>query len=146
MRWTLDVKQDENGEAFIEFPPEALEGLGWQEGDEIQWIDNGDGSWTLKKKEPEMAWVLVDCVAQYRMRYCVQVPLTHPEWALDTVVMEEAKEFSQEYLGETIISHRVVSQEEAIKICRKDNTYIDSWDDELVMKNMFTRDGEKVEK
>lgn len=146
MRWTLDVKQDENGEAFIEFPPEALEGVGWQEGDEIQWIDNGDGSWTLKKKEPEMAWVLVDCVAQYRMRYCVQVPATHPEWALDTVVMEEAKEFSQEYLGETIISHRVVSQEEAIKICRKDNTYIDSWDDELVMKNMFTRDGEKVEK
>lgn len=146
MSWTLDVQRDENGEAFIEFPPEALQDVGWKEGDEIEWLDNGDGSWTLTKKEPEMAWVLVDCIAQHRMRYCVQVPITHPEYALDTVTCEEAKEFSQEYLGETIVSHRVVSQEEAIKICRKDNGYIDSWDDELVMKNMFTRDGEKVEK
>jgi bifunctional DNA-binding transcriptional regulator/antitoxin component of YhaV-PrlF toxin-antitoxin module len=145
MRWILDVQQDENGDAFIEFPPDVLEGTGWKEGDDIEWIDNGDGSWTLKKKEKDMVWVMVDTISQYRMRYCVQVPSANPEWALDTVVMEEAKEFSQEWLGETIVSHRVVTEEEALRICRKDNSYIDGWDDELVKKNMFTHNGEKVQ-
>jgi len=89
-------------------------------------------------------WVLVDCIQSYRMRYCVQVPADHPEYALDDVTMQTAKEFSQLNIGETIVSHRVVSKEEAIRICREDNDYIDSWDDEYVVKKMFTKEGEKV--
>lgn len=69
-------------------------------------------------------WVLVETVSQFRMRYMVEVPEEHPEWALDTVTMEEAKEFSQEHLGEVIISHRVVTEEEAIAICDVDNDYV----------------------
>jgi hypothetical protein len=30
-----------------------LEGLGWQEGDTIEWIDNKNGSWSLVKKPSE---------------------------------------------------------------------------------------------
>jgi len=36
-----------------------------------------------------------------------------------------------------------VPEDEAIKICREDNEYISSWDDALVIKNMFTKEGEK---
>lgn len=30
-------------------PDELLKELSWHEGDLIEWIDHGDGSWTLKK-------------------------------------------------------------------------------------------------
>jgi hypothetical protein len=71
-------------------------------------------------------FVMVDCISTYRMRYCVELNDDDPkEWAMDTVVMEEAKEFSQEHLGEMITSHRVLSdKEEAFEIFREDNEYL----------------------
>ena len=142
-KYTLEVQENEGG-AFVVFPDDAMEQLGWKEGDSINWQDNGDGSWSLTKKE-EMEWVLVETIQQYRMRYMVQVPKGKSEWALDTVVYEEAKEFSQKNLGETIVSHRVVSEEEAIQICDVDNDYTKTWSKEQKMKSFFTKDGEKVE-
>jgi len=59
-------------------------------------------------------------------------------WALDTVSMNEAKEFSQEHIGEQIVSHRVVTKEEALALCDKDNDYGSSWDEELKIQNFFT--------
>ena len=144
-KYTLEVQENEEGEAFIELPEPLLDQVGWKEGDTLQWVDNGNGSYTLKKAE-EMEWVLVDTVSQFRMRYMVQVPKGKAEYALDTVTCEEAKEFSQEHLGETIVSHRVVSEAEALEIFDKDNDYLKSWDDEVKMKNAFTRWGEKVNK
>lgn len=144
-KYTIEVQENEDGEPFIEFPDEVMDQVGWKEGDNIKWIDNGDGSFTLKKVE-EMEWVLVETVSQFRMRYMVQVPLGKADWALDTVAMEEAKEFSQKHLGETIVSHRVMSEDEALKLFDQDNSYCESWDKELKMKNMFTHMGEKVNK
>jgi hypothetical protein len=77
------------------------------------------------------------------MRYCIEAPATNPEYALDDVTMQTPKEFSQLALPELIVSHRVVPEGEAIKMCREDNEYISSWDDSLVIKNMFTKEGEK---
>jgi hypothetical protein len=100
---------------------EILEEVGLSVGDNVEWIDRGDGSWMIQKaeKQHDTEWVLVECTATYRMRYMVEVPKDKAEWALDTVTMSEAKEFSQEYLGEQIISHRVISQEEALELCDK---------------------------
>lgn len=50
-KWIIEVQ--ENGktkELFVQFPEEAMNQMGWYEGDLIEWLDNGDGSWTLKKK------------------------------------------------------------------------------------------------
>jgi hypothetical protein len=47
--WTVDVQQDANGDAVIQFPEDALKLAGWQEGDTINWDSNGDGSYTLTK-------------------------------------------------------------------------------------------------
>jgi hypothetical protein len=52
--WTVDVKEDNNGDAVIEFPDDLLATVGWQEGDEITWQDLGDGSWSLRKKDSEV--------------------------------------------------------------------------------------------
>ena len=92
--YTLEVKENENGDAIIDFPEDVMTQAGWHEGDNIQWIDNKDGSWTLTKINPsdEKEWVLVECISTFRQRYMVQVPQGKAEWALDTVTMEEAKD------------------------------------------------------
>lgn len=142
--WILEVQEDQFGEKFIEFPPEAIADLGWKEGDTVEWVDNGDGSWSIKKKEK--VWVMVEAVSQFRMRYMVEVDAEHPEWAMDNVTMNEAKEFSQEHIGETIISHRVMESTAAALVqCDLDNSYCSSWNDEQKIKAFFTKDGEKVD-
>ena len=134
--WTVDVKTNEDGERYIEFTDEMLEGSGFAVGDAVEWVDNQDGSFTLQKKETE--WVLVEAISQYRMRYMVQVPKGKSEWALDTVVCNEAKEFSQEHLGETIFSHRVMNLDKALELCDNDNSYGKGWDTDTKLKNFFT--------
>ena len=99
-------------------------------------------------------YVMVDTVSQFRMRYVVEVPddveipsegkypCTPEQYASDSVTCEDTREFSQEHLGETIVSTREVSLEEAIAQWRKDNGgAFDSWSDELVVKNSITEIG-----
>jgi hypothetical protein len=43
--WILPVDDDYN----ITFPEDLLEQTGWKEGDTLQWIDQGDGSYIMKK-------------------------------------------------------------------------------------------------
>ena len=50
-RWIVDVEQDVNGDLILPFPPDMLAETGWQEGDVLEWIDRGDGSWELKKQQ-----------------------------------------------------------------------------------------------
>jgi hypothetical protein len=48
--YTVGIEIDpETNDYIIPFSDELLEGLDWKDGDTIKWIDNNDGSWTLKK-------------------------------------------------------------------------------------------------
>lgn len=144
--YTVYIEEDEEGNAVLPLPEGMLKEVGWNEGDTIEWKDNHDGSFSMVKKEvaEETEWVLVEAVSMFRMRYMVEVPKGKSEWALDTVVMNEAKEFSQEHLDETIVSHWVVTEEEALKICDNDNSYCASWPNEKKIEVFFTKEGEKV--
>lgn len=147
-KWVLDVKYDQStDDAYIELPDQLMKEAGWNLGDDIEWIDNHNGTWTMKKieKSNDKEWVLVDCVQQYRTRYMCEVPKGKAEWALDTVTLKEAKEFSQLDIGETIVSHRVVTMQEALDICNEDNDYCNTWNDEQKVNAFFTKDGEKVQ-
>jgi len=142
--WSINLEEDpETGDLILPLNDDILEQTGWKTGDSIDWIDNKDGSWTMKKIETQ--WVLVETVSMFRERYMVEVPVgvdmygkDKAEWALDTVTMEEAKEFSQQHLGQTIVSHRVVTKEEALALCDKENDYAKKWNDELKIQNFFT--------
>jgi len=81
----------------------------------------------MKKENKGTELVVVDCIAQYRIRYVVEVPIGKTDWALDTVTMEEAKEFSQKWLGETILSHRVIKEKHYEKLFDQDNDYLKDW-------------------
>ena len=99
-------------------------------------------------------YVMIDAISQFRMRYVVEVPddvgeelyfkdgtrsfpITPEEYAMDTVVCEDAKEFTQKHLGETIVSAREVTIEEAVAQFRKDEPMFE-WDDEIIIKNAIT--------
>lgn len=82
--------------------------------------------------------VLVECTSSFRMRYLVEVPKGKAEYALDTVVCNDAVEFSQLHLGEQIVSHRVVTKEEALAICDIDNAYVKTWTDEKKLEAFMT--------
>jgi len=87
-------------------------------------------------------WVLVEAIMSYRMRYMVEAPATNPEYAMDDVTMEDAKEFSQLALQEVITSHRVVTEDEAIALCDEDNDYTAGWTKEHKIKSFFTKEGQ----
>lgn len=128
----IELEEDENGNLILPLGDELCSELGWKVGDTIVWTDLGDGSWSMKKMEKEL--VLVECISTFRMRYVIEVPTGKKEWALDTVTMNEAEELSQEHLGEQIVSHRVISQEEYFRIFNEDNDYLKSWTDEQKMQ------------
>jgi hypothetical protein len=87
-------------------------------------------------------WVLVEAIQSYRMRYMVEAPATNPEYAMDDVTMEDAKEFSQLAIQEVITSHRVLTEDEAITLCDIDNDYTSGWTKEQKIKSFFTKEGE----
>lgn len=128
----VELIKDENGDLILPLGDELFSELGWKVGDTIKWTDNGDGSWTMTKVEKEL--VLVECVSTFRMRYVVEVPKGKKEWALDTVVMNEAEEMSQEHLGEQIVSHRVIDEKEFLRVFDEDNDYLRSWTPEQKMR------------
>lgn len=50
-QWTINtVKDPDTEELLLDLGPELCEQLGWQPGDEVEWIDNKDGTWTIQKK------------------------------------------------------------------------------------------------
>ena len=130
----VTLEKDENGELILPLGDELMDELGWKIGDTIEWIDNKDGTWTMRKKEVEKELVLVETISTFRMRYVVEVPKGKKDWALDTVTMQEAEEMSQHHIGEDIVSHRVISQEEFFNIHNEDNDYLKGWTDEQKMR------------
>lgn len=50
VKWRLPVEADgPSGEYFITFPNDLLERAGLRENDTLEWVDNKDGTFTLKK-------------------------------------------------------------------------------------------------
>jgi hypothetical protein len=48
--WTVTVEQDpDTGDLILPLPADLLVMQGWKEGDTLDWVDNGNGTWTLKK-------------------------------------------------------------------------------------------------
>ena len=55
VKWQLPVEEDTaSGEYFITFPDDLLEAANLKEGDDVEWIDNDDGTFILKKCEKQL--------------------------------------------------------------------------------------------
>jgi hypothetical protein len=51
MKYTTKIELDPSGEAYFLIPDDFWEQTQWEIDDVIEWIDNGDGSWLLRKKD-----------------------------------------------------------------------------------------------
>ena len=50
VKWQLPVEVDGlSGDCYVSFPDDLLEAANLKEGDAVKWIDNGDGSFELRK-------------------------------------------------------------------------------------------------
>ena len=51
IKWSLPVEEQEDGEYYITLPDDLLEATNFNEGDQIEWISQDNGSYLLKKVE-----------------------------------------------------------------------------------------------
>tara|TARA_B110000259_G_C13988017_1_gene391283 strand:+ start:604 stop:939 length:336 start_codon:yes stop_codon:yes gene_type:complete len=94
-------------------------------------------------------FVVVTTVSQFRQRYAIpvsklqksnlEIDITNDtakqiEWAEDSVSMEQVKEFSQHWLGESIIDSFVLDEERVLNLFDKDNDYLKTWSVEQKME------------
>jgi hypothetical protein len=49
VKWQLPVEMDPSGEYFIAFPDDLLEAANLHPGDDVEWVDNNDGTFILRK-------------------------------------------------------------------------------------------------
>ena len=51
--WTVTIEEadDGSGDLVMPLPADMLAGVGWVDGDTLDWTDNNDGTWSLKKVE-----------------------------------------------------------------------------------------------
>ena len=87
----------------------------------------------MKEDELSKQYVIVTAVSTFRQRYCIPMDelqaentdmTVDPLWALDAVTCEEVNEFSQLHIGELIVDHEVLSEEEALAMYDRDNDYL----------------------
>lgn len=83
-----------------------------------------------------MKLFLVDAVSSYRMSYVVRCE--NGDDAKDTVTMEEAEEFSQEWLGEQISRVTEITEDDYLVLFDKENDYLKDWDIEK-KKSLITQ-------
>lgn len=44
------ASDDHESDLLLDLGQELCDQLGWQPGDQVEWIDNQDGTWTIQKK------------------------------------------------------------------------------------------------
>jgi bifunctional DNA-binding transcriptional regulator/antitoxin component of YhaV-PrlF toxin-antitoxin module len=134
----VELETDEHGFCILPIANKMYENLGWKIGDELTWVDNKDGSFTISKVKPETELVLVETITQHLHRYVIEVPKDKTDWALDTVTMGgDLSELGQKYIGETILSHRVITSDEALKLGQESTEWMteDSMNENHIVKS-----------
>lgn len=130
--WTLPVKENENGELYIELSDEILEGSGFKIGDTLNWKDLKDGSYSLTKAENDL--YMVDCYSIFHIRHAVRARTESDALDEVTMGMDSLTEFSQKHLDTNAMTARKITQEEYLELFNKDNAYLSNWTDEQKMK------------
>lgn len=91
----------------------------------------------------EQKYVIVETTSTFRMKYLFKVESL--DTAQDTIAAagEDLKEFSQEWLGEKVVSTTHLTEEEAIAQYRKENPHVNfesnPWSDEFILKNTVNK-------
>ena len=47
--WTVSIEQD-GEDLVLPLPQDMLDEVGWKPGDNLEWVDRGDGTWEIRQK------------------------------------------------------------------------------------------------
>ena len=47
--WTVSIEQD-GEDLVLPLPQYMLDEVGWKPGDNLEWVDRGDGTWEIRQK------------------------------------------------------------------------------------------------
>ncbi len=104
------TEDEETGDAILPLPEELLSQMGWNEGTTLEWLDNGNGSFSLKKKETMLerikSWLNWRGKASYSA-------IKINSMTKEEVAAEEAKDLGSAFIEP--LNPKVVS-EEAINV------------------------------
>ena len=95
--------------------------------------------------------VLVETISTFRHVYAIELNDNEPnEYALDDVVSDTyplggLEDFAQEHTSEDIFSHRVISEEEYIRMFDQMNDYLKDWSVEEKKRFIYKRSNEEVD-
>jgi len=54
--WIVQVQEDgTTKELYLQFPQEAIDQVGWDEGDTLIWEELDHGTWQLRKKDEDQS-------------------------------------------------------------------------------------------
>ena len=54
--WIVQVQEDgTTKELYLQFPQEAIDQVGWDEGDTLIWEELDHGAWQLRKKDEDQS-------------------------------------------------------------------------------------------
>ena len=81
-----------------------------------------------------MKLFLIDTVSAHRITYVIQAEDRESAEA----IIEDAKEFSQEWLGDRIVRSSVITHDEYLEIFKKDNKYLEEWTYEQMLSLINT--------
>jgi len=96
----------------------------------------------MAKKEKKTEWVMVETISTFRLRYMVEVPEGKSDKAIQKVERGEAKEFSQQHIGENTTSAWIFNKEQALEMCDTDNDYCSGWTEDKKIESFFTKENE----
>jgi len=88
-----------------------------------------------------MKLFLVDAVSSFRNSYVIRCE--NEQHAADSVTLNEAEEFSQEWLGESISRIREITEDDYLVLFDKDNQYLKEWNPDQKKKLIHTVDYEQ---
>lgn len=90
-------------------------------------------------------YAVLTAVSTFRMRYVIPMKEGETSFNLrDGVTCEEFDEFSQQHLGETIVDHEELSEEEMLVLFDRDNDYLRSWTREKKIEWVHKLRGENM--
>ena len=95
-------------------------------------------------------YVVVTAVSMHRVKYAIPVSAleayneedvsldekTLSNWASDSVTMEEVEEFSQHWLGESIVDTSFYDENEIIELHDQENDYLQDWSREKKLERI----------
>lgn len=92
------------------------------------------------KKELEGKYVVVTAISSFKMKYVVPAEELQKlneaieldeararEWAEESVIMEEVKDFSQKHIGETVIETDILDEDTLLEMFDRENDYLSDW-------------------